>query len=654
MRATVLLLALLLPGFAPTVEAQGTCAPHLVGADRRGPASAISHRGDRLYLGNGAAVSVVDTTDYLTPVERGHVNLDELVRGVAHWQTTAIALSEHRLAFIDAVDPDHPAVVGSFPFPDGWTVNRVTAREWLAWVPETNGLHVIDFSDPTAPIEIGSFAVAAVKDVVLNGARAYLLAGEAILVLDISNPALPVLVRTVAISDSADEHLSIAGNGARLAAWGGWTYGHHGGSEADLYSLADPDRPVPRSNFWYEDWGIDDIEFAGDRAYISELVYDVSDLANPVYLGDLSSLVWGYDMARTPDPNLLYVADPQRGLELVDASDPANPTIAAHIDLPGPTNDVYLVGSLAVAVDSQGLRVFDLGASGQPALLGSVSASGDALDQLARAGDHAFVGSYVGLRNFDLSDPSHPTEAPPLSSYNYEPPVVDGDRLYVRDEYGEHVSIFDVSDPASPRRLGAVHVSDNSYEMDFTAHQGVLYLWHYYYDQNLAQSLLTFDVGDPGEPVELGTMPTATFHMGRSLAWGPALYLADETALGVVDISDPANPVRLADFALPRASRHWRRVSRYGSWLLVAPNVDYWYGDQRFDDRLFVLDVSDPFDPHLVTAIETPGDARGAFAGPGRILVADGPAGISVYSTCALFTDSFESGDASAWSTIAP
>ena len=51
----------------------------------------------------------------------------------------------------------------------------------------------------------------------------------------------------------------------------------------------------------------------------------------------------------------------------------------------------------------------------------------------------------------------------------------------------------------------------------------------------------------------------------------------------------------------------------------------------------------------MIDEIDTPGSGNAAFAGPGLILVADGSAGYSIYSSCVPFADGFESGDLSEW-----
>ena len=67
-----------------------------------------------------------------------------------------------------------------------------------------------------------------------------------------------------------------------------------------------------------------------------------------------------------------------------------------------------------------------------------------------------------------------------------------------------------------------------------------------------------------------------------------------------------------------------------------------------------VFDVTSPSSPLEIAVLQTPGGGRVAAPGPGLVVVADGPAGISVYESCVPFADGFESGDAAAWSDTRP
>jgi hypothetical protein len=653
MRSTAFTLAFALL-LASTATAQtSSCAPRLVGMDRRGPASAIARSGDTLFLGNGAALTVIDTSDLLAPVELGFVNLDRVAVDVASWGAVAVVLGEGGLVFVDASDPAHPVVASTLDFPAGWTVASVAARDDRAYYPGPDGLHIVDFTDPADPVEVGFFAAAEARDVVLRGDRAYLLAGPAILVLDVSNPAAPTQLAAVPASGLDNERLTIALGGGWISATGTGCAHVHCWAFSAFYDLADPDLPLQRGTIYEDEESVDAVALAGERAYLADRVYDISDLSNPVFLGRRPG-PWASALFGAADPDYLFVAAPEQGLLVEEVSDPPAAQVVATVRTPGPASDGYLAGSTAVVVYHDGLRTFDLTDRAHPEPLGSLLIPDERFSEVVRVDDHAYVtgDSYpdASLWLFDLADPALPRVAGSLGSYVIAPPVRAGNSLYVADECNRFVAIYDVSDPGSPQPAGSVPIDDLCHKTDFTAAAGRLYLWHY--DHAPAPSLLrTFDVSDPAQPSELGATQMDPWHWGRSAARNGFLLLTDEDRFDVVDVRDPAAAVRVATLPMPLANWYRRRLSIYGSLALVAPDESDW---EDYDDRLHLVDVADALQPTPIGTIETPGDARGAFAGPGLIVVADGPAGISVYESCVPFADGFESGDASAWSAAAP
>jgi hypothetical protein len=577
------------------------------------------------------------------------VDLDELVLDVSHWQSMVVALGVHGLSFVDAADGDHPELAGTFEFPPTWVASSVAARASHAFVPESGGLHIVSFADPAAPVEVGFFPAASTRDVAVSGNRAYLLSEGVLRVVNVSNPANPNLVTSVPVGTGNDDRLSIAGSGNRLAAWGTWSSGHHSGSGAELFSLADPALPVLRSSLQYDDWSFDSLAFAFDRVYVGSLVYDVSALANPLPLGTLGSLLWPVDAAIAPDPDLLFAAEADSGLHVVDVSIPANPQIAASVLMPSEAQDGYLAGTLAVLVRRGEVETLDLTDPADPAPLGRLSWPSTSFQEVERVGDHAYVTTLSpenDIRIVDLSDPSQPEIVGAVGSNVWNAPALAGGIAGYVDECADWLRLLDVTDPASPLPLGEISLGGSCYKTDFAMTAERLYLWDY--DGLDGDSRLrVFDLSDPALPVELGSAAVEPWHWGRSVVRGRHLLLTDEDRFDVLDLASPADPVRVASLPLPAGNWYQRRLTLYGSRALVAPYREAW---DDFDARIYLLDVSDPLDPAIVAELEPPGHGRAAVAGPGLILIADGPAGYSIYSSCVPFADGFESGDASAWS----
>jgi hypothetical protein len=642
-------LALLLG--SATLQAQ-TCVPQLLGADRRGPARAISRTGSTLYVGTGAALLVVDVTDRANPVERGFVNLESIVRDVVAAGTTAVVLGADGLTFVDASDPGEPVVSGFWSIPSGWSVAHIDARGTTAFVPATDGLHIVDFTDPDDVVEVGFFATSDARDVVTRGTtRAYIVGNESLHALDVSTLSSPTLVSSTLLPVGADAHLTIGPNGGRLASWRNHP-SHHPWSEIALFDLSDPDLPLLR---WTADGDpVAAISVAGDRAYIGSSIFDISNPSQPTWLGALS-VDEPSAHATTGNPDLLYVADSTRGIVTTDVGDPGSVLEVDLVAVPTETLDGYVAGDLALLVERHGLRAVSLDASSFLSTIGDLRTPEAYLRESTRLASHALVSGWFGdpielrLGFVDLSDPSEPSFGLMLPLDYKANPVVDNDRLYavtdVSCSNGQSLSIYAVADTATPTLLAEIAFNEGCYGYDFTAAGNRLYLWHYVGTYPTGQyRLAVLDVTDPTDPIELASIPEP-WALQASIAMGRLVLGTTSESFELFDFTLPGAPVLLGSVPLPPSSGGGiQKISRYGSRVTAPRDLGY----------VSVVDLSSPSAPFEWAAVESPGSAESAALGSGVLVVADGVAGYSVYESCSPFADGFESGDTSEWSPPTP
>jgi len=147
--------------------------------------------------------------------------------------------------------------------------------------------------------------------VVVQGDHAYLCAGKALVVLDVSDPTSPVKVGQTFLPEMAlDVHVS--GRYAYVADfWDGLR----------VIDISDPTSP---SEVGY---------------------YDTEDCAHGVHVSG----------------KYAYVADRKDGLRIIDVSDPKNPYEVGYYDTGGWAISVYVSGDYAYVADGgDGLRIIDI------------------------------------------------------------------------------------------------------------------------------------------------------------------------------------------------------------------------------------------------------------------------------------------------------
>ncbi len=212
-----------------------------------------------------------------------------------------------------------------------------------------------------------------VNDVCVTNNLAYLAQGSnGVGVLDISNPDSPILVGGFNTPGQA--------NAVHIA--GPFAYVADGAAGVQVLSLANPVNPIsigsydtPRS--------AQDVVVAGNRAYVADWdgglqILDVSNPAHPSWLGSFvtnmcaEAICVANDLAYVACPSVLsLITDPKTyGLQIINVSDPTQPDLLAATT--SDAEGVVLLGDLALTAGANsGLRLFDVSNPAAPEMVGS-------------------------------------------------------------------------------------------------------------------------------------------------------------------------------------------------------------------------------------------------------------------------------------------
>lgn len=285
------------------------------------------------------------------------------------------------------------------------------------------------------------------------------------------------------------------------------------------------------------------------------------------------------------------------------------PVLLGAIDTPGTARVVRADGAFAYVADrTGGLRVYGTGDPAAPVFLGAYDPA-TSVDCIAVDGDRALSfesssGNYY-LRVISLADPAAPVLVGAMPTWYYagEDAVIDG-RLCLVAAGTAGLRLLDVS-WNNPVELGSYNTSGYAYGVAASGRHAVV-------ADNTA--ILVFDISDPAAPALVGSCPAAS--AGDVAVSGRYAYVTADPGLVVVDLADPAAPQVVASL---EAAGAWD-VSVDGDWAYVAAGRDGFY----------VFDVHDPVSPFLVYAADTPGGAFGVEVQGDLLHVADG-AGLRIY-----------------------
>ncbi len=293
----------------------------------------------------------------------------------------------------------------------GDTANHVAIRDGLACISAGKRLVVLDIADPAHPVVLGQTDLTAegIEGLALAGDYVYASAGGAGLrVLDVSTPASPAEVGSFhAAGEEIYGDVFPVGSTAYVP-----DYNRYFGGGLGILDVADPAQPREISFFGTLYRNGVGVEVAGDYAYLisyPELhVLNISNPRNVVQVGLVNVGANSGAIALDVQGRYAYVAVRWAGLHVVDISDSSAPVPVALYDTPGRAMAVVVEGNYAyIADETGGLRVLDVCNPRAPVEVGFYDSPGS-------AGDVAVEG--VTLRFSPSTTASIPTDGGTLES----------------------------------------------------------------------------------------------------------------------------------------------------------------------------------------------------------------------------------------------
>ena len=243
------------------------------------------------------------------------------------------------LRVVDISNPANPSIVGVVDPENAYAVSISGDRAFA--IGHTFGgpgsLYVIDISVPSAPVQVGSVSGFGIGDVTVVGANAYAAVGlTGLKIVDISNPAMPVVVST----------LDTPGEAWDVVVVGSYAYLADGVSGLQVVLVTNPRSPriVSSVDGSSSGGGGRGIAVMGAYAYLADgsaglQVVDISDPENPTIVGSVVT-DWATDVAISI--GYAFIADGP-GLRVIDIADPTAPRIVGFTNTGGAASGVALV-----------------------------------------------------------------------------------------------------------------------------------------------------------------------------------------------------------------------------------------------------------------------------------------------------------------------
>jgi hypothetical protein len=406
------------------------------------------------------------------------------------------------LAVIDVSDPGAPEQVDTVEI--DWWGKGIAAADGILYISAEPGhVQTYDLSDPAHPTLITIRYIGGAGDMTIAGDVVYVSDGG-LRLADISTPGFPEPIHDF-FADGGN--VTVENGFAYMASWGSLLASRQASRPAALSGvLSVVDVRTPRATAQLGVIPRAEIEAAGDilmhdgYAFVTDdergmKVVDLSEPGSPavvatvvtggtatrlarrgayVFVSEEEGSVTAVDVSVPETPEIVGSIDVApgfislieqvlvKGTDVIDISDPSAMTVIGTTNLPSAfrRRTVYREGVLYVPGDA--LYVLDVTNIEAPELLAQVPLPGPGRS-VALAGSYAFVvtsesGQKGSLVVVSIEEPSSPVVVATISTLRRGSDIaVSGGIAYVaRGEIG--VQAVDVSDPSSPRPIGASHM----------------------------------------------------------------------------------------------------------------------------------------------------------------------------------------------------
>ena len=304
-------------------------------------------------------------------------------------------------------------------------------------------------------------------------------------------------------------------------------------------------------------------------------IYDVSDPTTPAELGNYMS---GSPSDIQVVDELAYLASFGAGLQILNVANPAMITLAGEVMIPS-AQALQVVGNLAYVLqssfDDAALHVVDVAGPGSASIVGSAELSGDPR-QLVVHGNYVYVSKgSAPIEIIDVSDTAEPRSvgSAPVNATVAGLAVV-GEYLLAASSVG--MEVFDISEPEDPTSVASVAIPSDSFAASITVADGRAYLTRGF------DGIHVIDISNPATPVRLGVLPISSVQAA----------VAVEGALMVT--SDTNGGFHTAAAGIPIASAAVGEVRFAGQARSVVVADSQAYVGTAGPNELWVVDVSEP------------------------------------------------------------
>ncbi|HLO91499.1 MAG TPA: T9SS type A sorting domain-containing protein [Lentimicrobium sp.] len=483
---------------------------------------------------------------------------------------------------------------GSWGFGQSFSIGSNSAGT-IDFIGSGAGVIILDVSNPAIPVKLSEISTRGLVDAIYfdeTTNRLYVAAYFAgFEIWDLSNLSAPVKIGGGPITGLPRGGIYASGN---------YVYVVSVADGVQVFDITTPSSPVNVGNCIvnpdYLAWSS---AKSGNLIFVAlseggMSVVDVTDPANPFVAGTYADIVYGISIAN----DYAYAVSYNFGLNILNISDLSNITVVGNCVVPGFPYRVQLQGNYAYVGNADsglgGINVVDVSNPASPSLITTFAGYAE---HLAAAGNTlAYTGGSYPCNILDITNPA----APALAN-TYSLPIFTSD-VYVDGNYAytgnNGFRVFDITDKKHPVQVG-YNSTDGSIVR--TVGDKAVYIRESMTSNN---PVMVMDIADPTNPAFMGQYNSPVMTNDLEVRDNYAFVSCWWDGIRIINIADPANPV-LVKHAMGWTSGGTPGVTYcYAQAIDVEGNFLYIidYGPFEGEDTrgLYILDISDINNPVLV------------------------------------------------------
>jgi hypothetical protein len=324
-------------------------------------------------------------------------------------------------------------------------------------------------------------------------------------------------------------------------------------------------------------------------------VFDMSNPLLPTLLGTYRDPL-GKALAVVVTNDLAFVAYGERELQIIDVTDPAHmfrvngfyatnrpagggygygpPVVATDLTLVGDL--VYLANGLS------GLQIVDVSEPSNPTGVGLYQTAAAAVNVTVK-GTNATVLADITAYLLDVSNPGTPRLIATTPTIPRISCVAFNGATVVASCDFRGIELIDVSDPATPLTTGSLPL--NGYIREIAVHESIVLVAH----ENAGARVI--DITDRNKPQVVATFLTEGIASAVTIV-GSRGYVGSTQFVYILDLSDPTQPQLLGRYS--RSTAEIWGIAVEGEKILLSLGQD---------GPLQIINIADPSNPKLVSTI---------------------------------------------------